>query len=151
MPACVNAALIIGYGLIFKAVAFWLTDNENHRYTSKYENSLIGKIYMFEFINSYISNFIYAFWAKNFTLLATNLITILAFKQIGYNFLEYFEYRLLNAYFIRKVGNKYDTLISQEQDPAKVTQLKLHKKVEEELRMKKERSTLVFFYTEAIT
>ena len=33
-------------------------DNENHRYVSSHENSMINKVYMFQFVNTYISNFV---------------------------------------------------------------------------------------------
>ena len=149
-PASINATCIIIYGIIYKAVAFWLVDIENHRYTQKYENSLVAKIYMFQFINSYISCFIYAFWARKTELLSNNLITILAFKQIGFNTLEYFQYLILNGWAIRKITRVFDDKISKEQDWQKKRLLRLHKFVEEQLCMKKERDTLVFFYNEAI-
>ena len=58
MPGIINSVLIIIFGKIYIVLSGWLVENENHRYVSSFENSMINKIYMFQFINSYISNFV---------------------------------------------------------------------------------------------
>ena len=65
-PSIVNVALIFIYGAVYKVVAQILVDKENHRYQQTYEDSLINKMYMFQFINSYISNYIIAYWVRDF-------------------------------------------------------------------------------------
>ena len=66
IPSIINAVLII----IFNGIYMWLCNvlvkNENHRYVSDVEDSLINKVYMFQFINTYISNFLYIFYYQNF-------------------------------------------------------------------------------------
>ena len=57
----VNAVLIIILGQIFKAVAKWLTNWENHRTDIEYEDSLIAKTFLFSFFNSYSTLMYYAF------------------------------------------------------------------------------------------
>lgn len=57
----VNAVLIIILGQIFKAVAKFLTDWENHRTDVEYEDSLIAKTFLFSFFNSYSTLMYYAF------------------------------------------------------------------------------------------
>ena len=57
----VNALLIIILGQIFKAVAKFLTDWENHRTDIEYEDSLIAKTFLFSFFNSYSTLMYYAF------------------------------------------------------------------------------------------
>lgn len=88
-PSMVNVGLITVYGIIYKIVATKLVNAENHRYQQTYEDSLIGKMYMFQFINSYISNYIIAYWVRDFGALVTNLVTILVFKQVGMNIAEW--------------------------------------------------------------
>lgn len=88
-PSLVNVILIVIYGAIYKVVATKLVENENHRYETTHEDSLINKMYQFQFINSYISNYIIAYWVRDFGQLATNLITILVFKQVGVNLAEW--------------------------------------------------------------
>ena len=88
-PSLINVILIIIYGAIYKVVAKMLVVRENHRYKPEHENSLINKMYLFEFINSYISNYIIAYWVRDFGQLATNLVIIMVFKQIGLNLFEY--------------------------------------------------------------
>jgi len=48
----VNAIVIIVMNLLWKIVATKLTDWENHRTHSEYENNLIFKIFLFYFVNS---------------------------------------------------------------------------------------------------
>lgn len=65
-PSLVNVILIVIYGAIYKVVATKLVENENHRYETTHEDSLINKMYQFQFINSYISNYIIAYWVRDF-------------------------------------------------------------------------------------
>lgn len=57
----VNAVLIILLGIVFKKVAAFLTDWENHRTDIEYEDSLIAKTFLFSFFNSYSTLMYYAF------------------------------------------------------------------------------------------
>lgn len=57
-PGVINSVLIIIFGSIYKKLSKWLVDRENHRYISGYENSMINKTYMFQFINVYIGNYV---------------------------------------------------------------------------------------------
>ena len=50
---------------------------------------MINKTYMFQFINTYISNFVYIFYYQDFNKLQMNLITVMVFKQVLFNVLEY--------------------------------------------------------------
>ena len=44
------------------------------------ENSMINKIYMFQFVNTYISNFVYTFWYQSFNKLQYNMVIVMIFK-----------------------------------------------------------------------
>ena len=75
-----NAIAVIIFGKINMKVCVWLTDGENYRYMNEYEDALIRKVYMFNFINAYISNYLLAFWSQNFRGIAENLLIIMVFK-----------------------------------------------------------------------
>lgn len=106
-PSIVNVLLIFIYGAAYKVIANRLVNAENHRYQQTYEDSLINKMYMFQFINSYISNYMIAYWVRDFGQLATNLIVILAAKQIGLNVLEWAMDKILIGRKLKAVKARY--------------------------------------------
>jgi len=61
-----NAIVIILMNLLWKIVATKLTDWENHRTHSEYENNLIFKIFLFYFVNSYLCLYYIAFFKNGF-------------------------------------------------------------------------------------
>ena len=75
-----NAIAVILFGKINMKVCVWLTNGENYRYMNEYEDALIRKVYMFNFINAYISNYLLAYWSRNFAGIAENLLIIMVFK-----------------------------------------------------------------------
>lgn len=90
-----NTVYITVFALAFKYVAQWLTEFEDHQWEQSHENSLIAKIILFYFVNAYIANFIYAFWDKDFMLLAKNVATILFFSQIFSSIIDFLLDRIL--------------------------------------------------------
>lgn len=56
-----NSVLIMIMSIFYRSVAKKLTNYENHRTASEWEDSLIVKLFLFEFVNSYFSIFLYAF------------------------------------------------------------------------------------------
>jgi hypothetical protein len=64
--AVLHSTLIIVMGSIYKMVATWLNDQENHRTDLKYENSLIFKIFLFEVCNNFLAMFWIAFLSSYF-------------------------------------------------------------------------------------
>jgi len=60
-----NAISIIIFNALYKLLAAWLTENENHRTESEFQNNLTVKCFMFQFINSYFTLYLVAF-AKPF-------------------------------------------------------------------------------------
>jgi hypothetical protein len=61
IASILNAIQIQGMTVIYGAIADALTDRENHRTDTEYEDSLIAKVFMFQFVNSYASLFYVAF------------------------------------------------------------------------------------------
>eukprot|EP01042_Synura_sphagnicola_P024405 gene24405-31234_t len=43
--------------VVIQHVAVWLNDMENHRTDTQYEDALVYKIFLFQFVNSYKSLF----------------------------------------------------------------------------------------------
>ncbi|KAJ5072502.1 ngep-related [Anaeramoeba ignava] len=66
---------------LFQKVAPLLNDWENHRTDTDYENALIVKFFLFQFINSFTALFCIAFIAKDPTYLSAQLSSILIFRQ----------------------------------------------------------------------
>jgi hypothetical protein len=66
-PLCglINAIQIFVLNSVYKSVAQKLNDFENHRTESEYENNLIVKVFLFQFVNSF-SSFVYIAFAKRF-------------------------------------------------------------------------------------
>ena len=60
----INAAVISGTNMLYTFVAHELTKNENYRTETEHEDSLIVKLFFFQFINSYTSFFFLAFIAR---------------------------------------------------------------------------------------
>ena len=113
---CFNAIAVILFGKLNMKVCKFLTDGENYKYKNEYEDALINKIYMFQFINAYISNYLLAYWSKNFDGIAQNLIIILIFKQVVMNIWEYAEDRWGTGKKIQKVKDSFANKIENEKD-----------------------------------
>lgn len=60
-----NTIQITIFNMIYSTLSVKLTDFENHRTDTDYEDSMITKLFAFQFINSYASFFFLAFVASN--------------------------------------------------------------------------------------
>jgi hypothetical protein len=109
----INAMFITFMNVVYKKVATILNNFENHRTDTAYEDALIGKVFLFQFVNSYISLFYIAF-IKQFQVkffgmesgtcrnscldeMATQLLSLVVIMQFIGNFKE-----LLVPYIIAK-------------------------------------------------
>lgn len=61
VPTTVQAIVILILDGIYRQMAKAMTDNENHQTDTKYEDSLVTKLYLFSFVNSYACLFFIAF------------------------------------------------------------------------------------------
>ena len=61
ITALINAVQIQVLNAIYGSVAIYLNDFENHRTDTEYEDSLIAKTFIFQFVNSFSSLFYIAF------------------------------------------------------------------------------------------
>lgn len=64
VASIVNTVQITIFNMIYQKIVVKLTDIENHRTDTQYEDSLIVKLFMFQFVNSYASFFFLAFVAQ---------------------------------------------------------------------------------------
>ena len=68
-PATLNSVQIVIFNTIYSIVGDKLNNYENHKILSSYENSLIAKVYMFTFFNTFNSCFLIAFLDSYFSQL----------------------------------------------------------------------------------
>jgi len=64
IAAVVNSTEIQILNVFYGKLSVWLNDYENHRTPTEYENALIGKSFLFKFVNSYNSLFYVAFFKQ---------------------------------------------------------------------------------------
>ena len=64
VASILNAAQIQVFNFLFQFLAAVLTNRENHRTDTQYEDAMIGKLFFFQFVNSYASFFYIGFIAK---------------------------------------------------------------------------------------
>merc|ERR1712066_24028 len=67
---------------------------------------------MFTFVNAYISNYIYAFYVRDFYTVALNLVVIIILTNIGLNLVEYCIGKFWINHKIKKVAAKYEDEIT---------------------------------------
>jgi len=65
IAAVINAVQIQILNFCYAKLSVFMTDYENHRTDTEYEDSLISKTFLFQFVNSYSSLFYIAFVAKS--------------------------------------------------------------------------------------
>ncbi|CDS42189.1 anoctamin 8 [Echinococcus multilocularis] len=75
---------------IYHKIAVHLTEMENHRLDESYNNALISKLILFQFINAFYASFYIAFYRMDLALLRHHLVTILVIRQIAGNLKEVF-------------------------------------------------------------
>ncbi|XP_048774144.2 anoctamin-4-like isoform X2 [Ostrea edulis] len=68
ISAVLNAVSILILGKIYELLAFKLTEWENHRTQTQYDDALITKMFAFQFVNSYASCFYIAFFRGRFSV-----------------------------------------------------------------------------------
>eukprot|EP00698_Gefionella_okellyi_P025917 TRINITY_DN9691_c0_g2_i1.p1 TRINITY_DN9691_c0_g2~~TRINITY_DN9691_c0_g2_i1.p1 ORF type:complete len:1870 (-),score=435.08 TRINITY_DN9691_c0_g2_i1:22-5631(-) len=77
IPSVLNAVVVVIFDAIYGIVAVKLTEFENHEKQSEYENHLIVKIFLFQFVNSFLSLYWIAFVRQEFDVLRSQLATLL--------------------------------------------------------------------------
>lgn len=71
--AAVNAVQIQILNLVYQKIAEKLNEWENHRTDTMYQDNLIAKVFLFQFINSYFSLFYIAFLKNNVSIFGSDI------------------------------------------------------------------------------
>ena len=79
--ASINLTFILIFNVVYDLVAIWITEKELHRTQTSYDDSLIVKIYVFQFINYYASIFYIAFVKGQFIGSPDNYIKWFGYRQ----------------------------------------------------------------------
>ena len=108
LPTAFAGFFIVLYGSIYRKIAFYAVNRENHRFEQEHENSLIMKLYVFEFVNSYFGLMYYSFFKNQFFNVTLNLISIQAFKQVAMNVIEFFQGKFFTQKKINKATKRYE-------------------------------------------
>ncbi|XP_012326137.1 anoctamin-10 isoform X1 [Aotus nancymaae] len=82
VPSIIYAVVIEIMNRLYRYAAEFLTSWENHRLESAYQNHLILKVLVFNFLNCFASLFYIAFVLKDMKLLRQSLATLLITSQI---------------------------------------------------------------------
>uniref|UniRef100_A0A8D3C0U3 Anoctamin n=1 Tax=Scophthalmus maximus TaxID=52904 RepID=A0A8D3C0U3_SCOMX len=110
IPSVIYAVVIEVMNLIYRYAAEFLTEWENHRLESSYQNHLVLKVLVFNFFNCFASLFYIAFAMQDMVLLRQSLATLLITSQILNQFMEaflpYWLQRRRNKKMIHKVQRR---------------------------------------------
>ncbi|XP_063222140.1 anoctamin-8 [Bacillus rossius redtenbacheri] len=88
LPKILLAVVITILDEAYYKVACWLNDKENYRLDTKYENHLIVKVALFQFVNSFLSLFYIAFYLQDQEKLKEQLAVLLIVRQVIGNLKE---------------------------------------------------------------
>ncbi|XP_052816111.1 anoctamin-10-like isoform X1 [Mya arenaria] len=109
MPTVVYAIVIAILNAIYRKVAVRLNEFENHRLQTSYDNNMILKLIMFEFINCFMSLFYVAFYLQDMRLLKSHLAALLITTQL----LGQIQESILPFLFHRRRANRLDKAMSK--------------------------------------
>ncbi|XP_017753327.1 PREDICTED: anoctamin-8 isoform X3 [Eufriesea mexicana] len=88
VPKVLLAIVIALMDEAYFKVAVWLNDMENYRLDTEYENHLIYKVALFQFVNSFLSLFYIAFYLQDQERLKEQLAALLIARQVIGNLKE---------------------------------------------------------------
>ena len=93
---------------------------------------MIHKIYIFQFVNNYISCFVFIFYFQDFKKLQTQLITTMVIKQFFIVAAEYAARKLLTHVQRKRVEKSFAEKLESidKKDLVTIADLNLHKNVE---------------------
>eukprot|EP00092_Neocalanus_flemingeri_P018086 GFUD01019574.1.p1 GENE.GFUD01019574.1~~GFUD01019574.1.p1 ORF type:complete len:732 (-),score=148.33 GFUD01019574.1:22-2217(-) len=88
IPKILLAIIIPIFDGFYNKVAIWLNDQENYKIDVRYENHLIFKKSMFQFVNSFLALFYTAFYLQDMDKLKELLAALLITRQVVGNIKE---------------------------------------------------------------
>jgi len=69
----VNAVTVLILNSVYNGIAYHWTNHENHQTKTQYDDSLIVKLFLFEFVNSFATIFFMAYMATRLDLMGTSI------------------------------------------------------------------------------
>ncbi|KAK7008996.1 anoctamin-8 [Biomphalaria glabrata] len=82
LPKVLLAVVVTILDEVYKEIAIWLTHKENYRLEQSHETSLIIKLVMFQFVNSFLSLFYIGFYLRDMDRLRDQLAALLITRQV---------------------------------------------------------------------
>ncbi|XP_041045606.1 anoctamin-10 [Carcharodon carcharias] len=116
-PSVIYALVIEIMNRIYRYAAEFLTKWENHRLESTYQNHLVLKVLVFNFINCFASLFYIAFIIQDMKLLRQNLAALLITSQIINQFVESWLPYWLQNHRKKIIKQKLSTLSKEKELP----------------------------------
>ncbi|XP_064410977.1 anoctamin-10 isoform X2 [Latimeria chalumnae] len=110
VPSIIYAVVIEIMNWLYKYAAECLTQWENHRLESSYQNHLVLKVLVFNFLNCFASLFYIAFVLRDMKLLRQSLATLLITSQILNQIVEAFFPYWLQKRRSKRVKRKMKSL-----------------------------------------
>ncbi|CAG5119252.1 unnamed protein product [Candidula unifasciata] len=88
VPKVLLAIVVSIFDEIYKQIAIWLTHKENYRLQESHETSLVIKLVLFQFVNSFLSLFYIGFYLHDMDRLRDQLAALLITRQVVGNIKE---------------------------------------------------------------
>ncbi|CAJ0930909.1 unnamed protein product, partial [Mesorhabditis belari] len=88
VPMIIYALLIVASEKLYRLLALFLNNLENYRTADEYEDFLVSKIVIFQFVTAFGSLFYIAFIIKDMKRLQETLATLLITRQLTQNIME---------------------------------------------------------------
>ena len=82
LPSTVYSVMVLFMNQYYLRLAHYLTEWENHRTQEQFEKFVVGKLILFEFVNTFLALFYIAFWLKDVTMLRSQVFSMLIVLQI---------------------------------------------------------------------
>lgn len=117
VPSIIYAVVIEFMNLLYRYAAEFLTDWENHRLESSFQNHLVLKVLVFNFVNCFASLFYIAFVMQDMVLLRQSLATLLITSQILNQVMEAFLPYWLQRRRNKKVHKRMRRLMGDKELP----------------------------------
>ncbi|XP_051999730.1 anoctamin-10 isoform X1 [Xyrauchen texanus] len=117
VPSIIYAIVIEIMNLLYRYAAEFLTNWENHRLESSFQNHLVLKVLVFNFVNCFASLFYIAFVMQDMVLLRQSLATLLITSQILNQVMEAFLPYWLQRRRNKKVHKRMRRLMGDKELP----------------------------------
>ncbi|XP_062589609.1 anoctamin-10-like isoform X2 [Saccostrea cucullata] len=116
VPTAIYAIVIVVLNALYRKLAKKLNDWENHRLQSAYDNHLIVKLILFDFVNCFISLFYVAFYLQDMVLLRSHLAGLLITQQV----IGQIQEAMVPFVFLKRRKKQVDNLMKKQDALQKV-------------------------------